>query len=387
MHRLSLFSGLIVTLCAVFSVLFGTSFAISEASAHQTASSTLMVHVKPETREVDQFISVASRDLAHHLGMIEESETPDAAQLLEAQAQFVAALSAELTVRNNGAVCEPVQEKLVMLETLAERVSFLKTVRCAENLGELIFENRVMLTSVGGYRHFGRIQLGEEVFTTVFDTKFPTYTMQVHGEEASGAGSERAGAASAGASVSTWDVFVRYLWQGLLHILIGLDHVLFVICLLFAATNFKRLLLVVTAFTAGHSITLTVSALDWFTLPDTVIEPLIALSIAYVAVEILYRRGKDVPYLYLTTLFFGLIHGFGFSYVLRDEVGLPTQALLPALFSFNAGVEIGQIAIVAVCFPLLGLVRGRSWYPQLVRAVSALILVLSVYWLVTRIFG
>lgn len=391
MHRISLFSGVLCALCAVFSVVFGWSFEVAQASAHQTASSTLMVHVKPETREVDQFISVASRDLAHHLGMIEENDTPEVEQLRGAQDKLVAALSADLTVRNNGAVCEPVEEKLVMLETLAERVSFLKTVRCAENLGELVFENRVMLTSVGGYRHFGRIQLGEEVFTTVFDTKFPTYKMQVHGGEAAGAEAASAGADSAGAgaaaSVSAWDVFVRYLWQGLLHILIGLDHVLFVICLLFAATNFKRLLLVVTAFTVGHSITLTISALDWFTLPDTVIEPLIALSIAYVAVEILYRRGKDVPYLYLTTLFFGLIHGFGFSYVLRDEVGLPTQALLPALFSFNAGVEIGQIAIVAVCFPLLGLVRGRSWYPQLVRVVSALILVLSVYWLVTRIFG
>lgn len=360
-----------------------TGFGISTAYAHQTASSTVMVHVKPEIREVDQFISVAARDLAHDLGVIAEGETPEAEQLLAVQERIVSSLSAELTVRNNGVVCNTTQEKLVMLETLGERVNFMKTVRCAEELGELQLENKVMLTTQGGYRHFGRIQLGEEVFTTVFDNQFSTYTLQLGANGvASGAGQE----AGSGATVSAGSVFVRYLWQGLLHILIGFDHVLFVVCLLFAATNFRRLLLVITAFTVGHSITLSLSALNLFTLPNTVIEPLIALSIAYVAVENLYRRGKDVPYLYLTTLAFGLIHGFGFSYVLRDEVGLPTQALLPALFSFNAGVEVGQVAIVAVCFPLLALVRNREWYPNLVRAVSALTLILAIYWLVTRIF-
>ncbi len=357
------------------------AFEISTAQAHQTASSTLVVHVKPETGEIDQFISVPARDLAHDLGVIAESETPQASQLLAVQDKIVAALSADLTVRNNGQKCETIEENLVMLESLAERVSFMKVVRCAEALGELQLENNVMLTAVGGYRHFGRIQLGEEVFTTVFDSQFPTYTMQL-GEAKSGA----AHSAESGAIASLGSVFVRYLWQGLLHILIGFDHVLFVVCLLFAATSFRRLLVVITAFTVGHSITLSLSALDWFTLPDTIIEPLIALSIAYVAIENLYRRGKDIPYLYLTTLAFGLIHGFGFSYVLRDEVGLPTQALLPALFSFNAGVEIGQVAIVAVCFPLLALVRERVWYPNLVRVVSAGTLVLAVYWLVERIF-
>ncbi len=343
-----------------------------------------MVHVKPETREVDQFISLPARDLAHDLGVIAESETPEAGQLLAIQDKIVAALSADLTVLNNGSKCETIEEKLVMVETLAERVSFMKVVRCADELGELKLENKIMLTAVGGYRHFGRIQLGEEVFTTVFDSQFPTYTMNLGDGVAVADG---ANPGTSGATVSAGSVFVRYLWQGLLHILIGFDHVLFVVCLLFASTSFRRLLVVITAFTIGHSITLSLSALDLFTLPDTLIEPLIALSIAYVAVENLYRRGKDVPYLYMTTLAFGLIHGFGFSYVLRDEVGLPTQALLPALFSFNAGVEIGQIAIVAICFPLLALVRGREWYPNFVRVVSGGTLVLAVYWLVTRIFG
>lgn len=369
---------------AFLTVLVGflTTFGLSVAHAHQTDSSTLMVHVKPETQQVDLFISVSARDLGHDLGILTESEEPGLMKMLANQSKFIAELSADLTVRNNGSECKAIEENLVMLESLVERVSFMKVVHCADELGELQFENKVMLTTVGGYRHFGRIQLGEEVFTTVFDNQFPTYTMQLN---EGGAAATKGG--GSGARVSAGSVFVRYLWQGLLHILIGFDHVLFVICLLFAATNFRRLLVVVTAFTVGHSITLSLSALNLFTLPDTIIEPLIALSIAYVAIENLYRRGKDIPYLYLTTLAFGLIHGFGFSYVLRDEVGLPTQALLPALFSFNAGVEIGQVAIVAVCFPLLALVRNRDWYPNLVRVVSAATLILAVYWLVTRIFG
>src|SRR5690606_36366846 len=91
------------------------AFEISTAQAHQTASSTLVVHVKPETGEIDQFLSVPARDLAHDLGVIAESETPQASQLLAVQDKIVAALGADLTVRNNGQKCETIEENLVML--------------------------------------------------------------------------------------------------------------------------------------------------------------------------------------------------------------------------------------------------------------------------------
>ncbi|MBA2663556.1 MAG: HupE/UreJ family protein [Bradymonadaceae bacterium] len=351
---------------------------IAPAMAHQTAASTLIVHIKPEAREVDHLVSVSARDLAHHIGLVGEAEEPATEQLLAATATLVASLSADLVLTNDGVRCEAIEEKLVMTEGLAERVNFLKVVRCERPLGEVTIENRIMLTAPGGYRHFGRVQLGEEVFTTVFDGQFPSYTMHL-GEPGADGG--------ATATTSTLDVFVRYLWQGLLHIIIGFDHVLFVICLLFAVTTFRRLLIVVSAFTLGHSVTLGLSALDIFTLPEGLIEPLIALSIAYVAAENIYRKGADVPYLFATTAVFGLIHGFGFSYVLRDEVGLPTGALVEALFAFNVGVELGQLVIVALCFPLLQAARKRGWHPHLVRAASGAILLLALFWLVTRILG
>ena len=185
------------------------------------------------------------------------------------------------------------------------------------------------------------------------------------------------------------EVAARYLVSGAKHIFVGYDHVAFLIALLLWARSVWAVVKVVTAFTLAHSITLSLSALDLVNLPGGLIEPLIAASVVAVAVENFFNR--RIERRWRIAFFLGLIHGFGFAGVLRD-FGLPQDALLIALAFFNIGVEIGQVAIVAVVVALLLFVdrlaaRGPvapARQPALVYACSALIAGLGGYWFIER---
>jgi hypothetical protein len=148
---------------------------------------------------------------------------------------------------------------------------------------------------------------------------------------------------------------------------------------------------IVTAFTIAHSITLSLATLNLVVIPGTVVEPAIAASIVYVAMENFFTR--DIDSRWRVTFAFGLVHGFGFAGALR-EVGLPTNAVAPALAAFNIGVEIGQVAIVSIVIPaLIALDRlmmaADSGKPvraaTLVYPLSALIAVLGSYWFLARV--
>jgi hypothetical protein len=173
-----------------------------------------------------------------------------------------------------------------------------------------------------------------------------------------------------------------FVTLGIEHIVTGYDHLAFLVCLLVATSSFRSLVKVITSFTLAHSITLALATFDLVILPTRLTESLIALSIAYVAVEnLLQFRAVER---YQITFLFGLVHGFGFSNVLR-EMELPRASLALSLFSFNAGVEIGQIAFVAILFPVVLFVSSRRW-PQLRPAVSFSVVCLAVYWFVQRAF-
>ena len=141
---------------------------------------------------------------------------------------------------------------------------------------------------------------------------------------------------------------------------------------------------VVTAFTVAHSITLCLAALEIVRLPSQWIEAGIALSIVYVAVENFWL--KRMEYRWIITFAFGLVHGFGFANVLR-ELGLPTRGLVASLFAFNAGVEIGQVAIVALIFPLIAWLSQQSYQRTVVLVVSAFIGLFGLGWFVERVLG
>ena len=181
-------------------------------------------------------------------------------------------------------------------------------------------------------------------------------------------------------------VIKTFVPAGIHHILIGPDHILFLVGLLLLGGGWKALLKIVTAFTIGHSITLSLAALNVVTPPPTVIEPAIALSIVFVGADNLVRGGgRDVRALIALT--FGLVHGFGFANVLR-EFGLPREALGWSLFSFNVGVEIGQLFIVLMVATALALVRRRSETVgmRLAFAGSLVVVAAGTYWFVQRVF-
>ena len=150
----------------------------------------------------------------------------------------------------------------------------------------------------------------------------------------------------------------RFIPAGIEHILIGPDHILFLIGLLLPGGSLRRLAVIVTAFTVAHTITLSLAALSIVNLPANIVEPAIALSIVYVGADNLLRRGGRDARAWIAFAF-GFIHGFGFAFVLR-EMDLPARALGWSLFSFNLGVEIGQLLIVVLVASALAALRARS---------------------------
>lgn len=175
--------------------------------------------------------------------------------------------------------------------------------------------------------------------------------------------------------------FFDYVWLGMEHIWSGYDHLLFVLALLLLKQRLRNYFIILTAFTVGHSITIALSALEIVSLPSIIVEPLIALSIAYVALENIWF--KRIEWRWAIALGFGLIHGFGFAEVLRGALG--DGYLLP-LFSFNLGVEIGQIAVLAVILPLIVYAGRLSWYRSAVYGLSGFITLVGLYWFIERIW-
>jgi hydrogenase/urease accessory protein HupE len=182
----------------------------------------------------------------------------------------------------------------------------------------------------------------------------------------------------------------RYLVTGIEHIFLGYDHIAFLVAVVLWARRLVPVIKIVTAFTIAHSITLSLATLNVVVIPSSVVEPAIAASIVYVAVENFFTRNIDGRW--RVTFAFGLIHGFGFAGALR-EIGLPTNAVATALAAFNIGVEIGQVAIVSIVVPALialdRLLAVDSTKPAraatLVYALSALITVLGSYWFLARV--
>ena len=178
-----------------------------------------------------------------------------------------------------------------------------------------------------------------------------------------------------------------YLQLGFKHIVPdGIDHILFVAGLCLLSTNIKTIFWQATAFTVAHSITLALSMKNIIVAPGAVVEPIIALSIVFVAVEnILLTELK--PWRIGVVFLFGLIHGMGFASAL-NETGLPAGKFYTSILAFNAGVELGQIAVIAAMFACIILpLRNKIWYRKgIVYPVSAIIALIATYWTVQRVF-
>jgi hydrogenase/urease accessory protein HupE len=177
---------------------------------------------------------------------------------------------------------------------------------------------------------------------------------------------------------------LAFIGLGIEHILLGFDHVLFVVALILRGGRFLALIGIVTAFTIAHSVTLALSVLDLVTLPARFVEPVIALSIAYVALENLLPGDRPVSRRWLVSFLFGLVHGFGFAGALA-ELELPKQGLLASLLGFNLGVELGQALVIALLLPPLLWLQRFPWQRRAVTAASVLLLLAGLSLLVERV--
>lgn len=194
----------------------------------------------------------------------------------------------------------------------------------------------------------------------------------------------------------TWDVAWTYLVLGVEHILLGIDHLLFVLALLILVDGKRKLLATITAFTLSHSITLALATLGFVNMPGPPVEAVIALSIVFVAAEIIRgyqgNPGLSQRWPWSVAFVFGLLHGFGFAGALSD-VGLPQQSIPMALFTFNVGVEVGQLIFVAIVLVVMWVaswcgrkfhVSAPSWAwrvpPYAIGAVAA-------FWMIERTVG
>ncbi len=191
-----------------------------------------------------------------------------------------------------------------------------------------------------------------------------------------------------GDQVGAVQAFLFYIPVGFDHIVPkGLDHILFVLGLFFLSTRLRPLLWQVSAFTLAHTVTLALGAMGYVTLPGSIVEPIIAASIVFIAVENILTDGLS-RWRPLIVFGFGLLHGLGFASVLQ-EFGLPESGFIAALIGFNVGVELGQLFVIAVAFALVGYWFGaKPWYRRLIAVpASAGIAAVGLYWFIERVMA
>jgi len=192
-------------------------------------------------------------------------------------------------------------------------------------------------------------------------------------------------------STESWgQVASTYLALGVEHILLGIDHLLFVLALLLLVPNTRMLIWTITSFTLAHSVTLAAATMGWVHMPQQPVEAVIALSILFVAMEIVHwrqgRPGITRRWPWLVAFTFGLLHGFGFAGAL-SEIGLPEHAIPLALLFFNIGVEVGQLAFIAAVFLVWAALKRISWPQWAWRIPVYAIGSLAAFWTIDRIAG
>lgn len=183
------------------------------------------------------------------------------------------------------------------------------------------------------------------------------------------------------------DVILQYFKLGFTHVIpLGFDHILFIITLFFLSSDLRSVAIQCSIFTLAHSISLGLSAAGFVMPNSAIIEPLIALSILFTAVENIIHNEVN-PYRLLIVFVFGLIHGMGFASALKD-IGIPQSNFISTLLSFNLGVEAGQVLIILLAFFLVGKwFRDKVWYKsRIVYPVSGIIVCIALYWTIERIF-
>jgi len=285
------------------------------------------------------------------------------AELTQEQNELMQARGLESFVAGEGQL-EPLQARSAVSPSVADRVAVDRPY-LARDVTTIDVTSTLAGITQPNHRHLISVTAGSATHEAILDIDLPSATFGTTGPR------------------SYLRTFGSFLRLGVEHIFTGYDHLAFLVGLLVATSSFRSLIKIVTSFTVAHSITLALATFDAVVLPTRVTESLIALSIGYVAAENLLRSRAIERY--RITFLFGLVHGFGFSTVLR-QMQLPRRNLALSLFSFNAGVELGQLLFVAIVVPMMMYLAASAWQNRIRSAVSSGIVCVSVYWFIQRAF-
>ena len=348
--------------------------------AHKASDSYLVVDA--QGKQVTGQWDIALRDIDFALGLDGDGNAEITWGELRARQSDVSAWALSRLAITRGGVC-PLEVTGMQVDDHTDGGYAVLHLRgeCPGETGALGLQYRLLFDLDKLHRGLLRLALDGATYTTVLS---PT-----------------SGVVQFGATqTSRWAQFSQYLVEGIWHIWIGFDHILFLLSLLLPAVlvlhmrrwqgvgSFgaaaREVLWVVTSFTAAHSITLSLAALGLVSLPSRLVESAIALSVVLAAANNLWPVVEHRRW--LVAFGFGLIHGFGFASVLT-ELGLPADALVLSLLGFNAGVEVGQMAIVAGFLPLAFLLRNTRFYVRDVFGLGSwLTMLVALVWLLERAF-
>jgi hydrogenase/urease accessory protein HupE len=348
-------------------ILFALLTACTGAYGHTTKLSSAQITLSGRNADVVLTLNGADLEAALGLKLSDSAGTVSDARLRDAQTAIIQYVSARSQISNtSGGTCSFSRRSLT---AQAEHVNLTLSWACPPMNGTLVYRSTL----------FNEIDPATRQMVTVKGDASRLALLS--------AGSPQVVLAPTTARLG--DVVLHYLIAGVEHIAIGYDHIAFLIAVILWGRRLWPLVGVVTAFTVAHSITLSLAVLDVVSPPARLVEIAIALSIVYVAAENFFVR--DLRRRWLITFAFGLVHGFGFAGVLR-EYGIPRDALVPALAAFNAGVELGQILIVAGALLVLHVIESnvKALQPapsvRLVYPLSAVVLALGLYWTAMRFF-
>jgi hydrogenase/urease accessory protein HupE len=340
-------------------------FLAMPAYAHPVPFSYLDVHIYPG--EIQATVVAHVYDVAHDLGISPSSRLLDEAFVAKQKDSIRSLLAERIEIAADSRRLNP---EWSTLEIMSERQSVRLQLRCqSPSSAGTVGVRAALFPYDPNHQTFVNIYEGQ-------DLRSQLILSRSHSRLEYFVGSRQ----------GTFAAIRKFLPEGIHHILIGPDHLLFLVGLLLLGGSIRKLLLVVTSFTLAHSITLSLATLGSLMPPARLIEPAIALSIVYVGADnLLSRGGRDIRA--WIAFIFGFIHGFGFANVLR-EMDLPRQALGWSLFSFNVGVEIGQLlVVVAVAYGLLALRSRSEWAGRRVAfAGSVFVIVAGAFWFIQRVF-
>jgi hydrogenase/urease accessory protein HupE len=369
---LSRLAGSRVVRGAILAVLFSL-LPLQDAAAHDPGLSSLTI--RQRANGLEAILTFAVKDAAQ---LVELDKDRDGivtrAEFAQTRSQLETAVARQIMIAADG--------KVAKHSSIHSRLNENNNAEVLLNFDAVVFSNleiesKLIASLPLGHREYLQIQntRGETIFERLLSAAADCATVQMPDATSSVAAFE---------AVSS---FTNFLSLGVKHILTGYDHLLFLFGLLLVARGFLSSLGIITSFTIAHSITLAVATLHVVQISSRIVEPLIAASIVFVGIENLLRG--DIPKARRLVPFgFGLIHGFGFASALREAgIGSGTGGIILPLFSFNLGVELGQIMVAALALPIIWKLRENPMFiARWAPACSAAVVLLGSFWFVQRVW-